>query len=224
VVDNWSLDIMHVCLEGIVPFELSCILNGLCNDSDSDHITLEMINRDLLLFWGKITVEKTHKPAEISKVQQPGHGLSPSMKAVQYQALLKYLPLALGCKINPNNKHWKFLLHLSLLIDLIFAPRFTHGVIAYLKEVISDHSSRFIKLYGDQAKLRPKHHLLVHMPSIILKSGPLIGLSCMRYELKNSFFRRCAHVVCNFTNICHTLAYRHQQYSLYSQLATYVVD
>jgi len=41
----------------------------------------------------------------------------------------------------------------------------------------------------------------------------------MRYELKNSFFKRCAHIVCNFTNICHTLAYRHQQHSLFTQLS-----
>lgn len=41
----------------------------------------------------------------------------------------------------------------------------------------------------------------------------------MRYELKNAFFKRCAHVVSNFTNICHTLAYRHQQNMLFLQLS-----
>jgi len=29
VTENWSLDVMHVILEGIVPVELSCILYGL---------------------------------------------------------------------------------------------------------------------------------------------------------------------------------------------------
>lgn len=142
------------------------------------------------------------------------------MKAVQYWALLKYMPLAIGRVIPPENQHWKFLLHLSHLVDLIFARRFTHEMALYLRTVVSDHLSRFVELYAcGEVKLRPKHHFLVHLPNIILQSGPLRGMSCLRYELKNSFFKRCAHIVCNFTNICHTLANRHQQHALLSQLS-----
>jgi hypothetical protein len=142
------------------------------------------------------------------------------MKAVQCSALLKYLPLAVGKLIPLKNKHWKFLLHLSHMVDLIFALCFTDRMVVYMKHVISDHLAMFVKLYStEDIRLRPKHHFLVHPPSIVLKSGPLTGMSCMRYELKNSFFKRCAHIVCNFRNICYTLAYRHQQQALYSQLS-----
>jgi len=142
------------------------------------------------------------------------------MKAVQYWALLKYLPLAIGCDVPCDNEHWKFLLHLSLLVDLIFAPRFTDGMVMYMSEIIAEHLALFVSLYSNEhIRLRPKHHLLVHFPTIVLKSGPLIGMSCMRYELKNSFFKRSAHIVCNFTNICRTLAYRHQQHALHSLLS-----
>ena len=131
-------------------------------------------------------------------------------------ALLKYLPLPIGSDVPSDNKHWKFLLHLCLLVDLIFAPWFTHGMVLYMSEVIAEHLSLFVDLYSsDHIRLRPKHHLLVHLPGIVLKSGPLIRMSCMRYELKNSFFKRSAHVVC----ICRTLAYRHQQYALHSLLS-----
>ena len=82
VTDNWTLDPMHIIFEGIVPVELGCILFGLCNSSNKC-ISLETVNKLLLLFWGKITVEKTHKPAEIGKLPLPGQGLAPSMKAVQ---------------------------------------------------------------------------------------------------------------------------------------------
>lgn len=142
------------------------------------------------------------------------------MKAIQYWALLKYLPLAIGSDVPSDNKHWQFLLHLCLLVDLVFAPRFTHGMVLYMAEIIAEHLSMFVSLYSSECvRLRPKHHFLVHFPTIVLKSGPLIGMSCMRYELKNSFFKRSAHVVCNFTNICRTLAYRHQQHALYSLLS-----
>ena len=142
------------------------------------------------------------------------------MKAVQYFALLKYFPLAVHRLIPETNVHWKFMLHLSYLVDLIFAQRFTYDMTIHMKDVICDHLTMFVQLYSQYGvKLRPKHHLLVHLPSVVLKSGPLTGMSCMRYELKNSFFKRCAHVVCNFTNICRTIAYHHQQYALYAQLS-----
>jgi hypothetical protein len=74
-------------------------------------------------------------------------------------------------------------------------------VVAYLREQISDHLSQFKSLYGNVAKLCPKYHLLVHFPTIILKNGPLSGMSCLRYAMKNSFFKKSSGVVCNFINI-----------------------
>ncbi|XP_065644544.1 uncharacterized protein LOC136075407 isoform X1 [Hydra vulgaris] len=218
VTDNWCIDIMHTLLEGVVLAELGCILYGLVILDKC--LTLSDINKAICLLWGKITIEKTHKPAEIFKIQEPGHVLAPSMKAVQWWALLKYLPMAVGKIVPLKNKNWKFLLHLSHLIDLIFAPCFTHEMIVYMKHVISDHLFMFNKLYcNNEVRLHPKHHFLVHLPKIITKSGPLVGMSCMPYKLKNSFFKRISHIVCNFTNICHTLAHRHQQQALESQLS-----
>jgi len=219
VTENWSYDGMHSVLEGTLPLELGCILYGLCVADKI--VSFDTLNSALQLFWGKITVEKSHRPLDLTKLEEPGQGLSPTMKALQYWTLLKYLPLALGGFVPADNKHWRFLLHLSHLVDLIFAPRFTQSMTAYMRSVIEDHLSMFVDLYGNNGtvKLRPKHHFLVHLPSIILKCGPLVGMSCLRYELKNSFFKRSAHIVCNFTNICHTLAYRHQQRALFSLLS-----
>ena len=217
-VKNFSLDIMHIILEGIVSVELSCVLYNLCSDHQA--VSIGEINRRVLSFWSVINVEKCNKPPELNPIDTPGR-LYPSMKAVQCWALLKYLPLLLGDIVPTDDKHWVFLLQLSELVDLLFAPTFTAGMIAYMRELIADHLSLFVDLYGtaeNGIKLKPKHHLLIHLPTVILQSGPLIGTSCMRYELKNSFFKRCSHIMCNFSNVCKTLAYRHQQYCLFSKL------
>ena len=106
------------------------------------------------------------------------------------------------------------------MVDIIFARSFTDGMILHLKDVICEHLHMYLELYGAYGvKLRPKHHLLVHLPSVVTRSGPLISMSCMKYELKNSFFKRCDHTVCSFTNICKTLAFRHQQHALFTQLS-----
>ena len=216
---NYSLDIMHTALEGTVLVELSCVLYNLCNIKR--YFTYDVLSARIVSFWSAIDVEKCNKPPELNHIDKPGR-LYPSMKAVQSWALLKYLPLIIGDRVPEDDEHWLFLLHLSELVDFLFAPAFTVGMVAYLREMIADHLIMFNELYVDEStgvRLKPKHHLLVHLPTVILQSGPLVGMNCMRYELKNCFFfKRCAHIVCNFTNICKTLAYRHQQNSLFLKL------
>lgn len=218
VTGNHSLDIMHILLEGIVPVELGCILHALYKEK---LVTVDIINRAVVTLWSKLTVNKCDKPPALNRLLEPGLGLSPSMKAVQYFALLKYLPQMIAGLIPEGNEHWNFLLHLSHLVDLLYSIKFTKGMITYLKDVISDHLTKFTELYTAtwNVKLRPKHHFLVHLPDIIMQSGPLIGMSCMKYELKNAFFKRCAKTVCNFKNLSLTLAKRHQQRVLDSWLA-----
>jgi len=118
-------------------------------------------------------------------VEEPGQGLSPMMKALQYWTLLKYLPLALGGFVPADNKHWRFLLHLSHLVDLIFVPRFTQSMTTYMRSVTEDHMTTSVDLHGNNGtvKLRPKHYFLVHLPSTALKCGPLVGMRAEKFFL-----------------------------------------
>jgi hypothetical protein len=97
---------MHIVLEVVIPVELGCILHGLRVTDKC--VTLQKINQELCLLWGKMIIEKTHEPAEITKLCEAFRTISPLMKAIQYWALMKYLPLAVGKFIIGNNKHWKF--------------------------------------------------------------------------------------------------------------------
>ena len=214
VVSNYGLDIMHIILEGTAPLELGCILHSLI---EQKCFTLSDVNERVEYFWSMVTVDRKIKPPFINKVEM-GARVSPSMKAMQYWSLLKYLPIIMGDKVESDVQDWHVLLSLSHLVDLLFAPRFTAGMVDYLRDVIADHLNLFKHVYGNLVSLKPKHHLLVHLPTIINQNGPLVGMNCLRYEMKNSFMKRCANNVCNFRNICHSLAYRHQQNTLYSKL------
>jgi hypothetical protein len=81
-------------------------------------MTLSDVNKNLLLSWGKFTVNKKNKPTKLSKLELPGNGLPSSMTACQYWDLLKCLPIALGNNVSHTNPNWQFLLHLSHLVDL----------------------------------------------------------------------------------------------------------
>ena len=110
--------------------ELGFIFHGLCRLDKC--LTLSDINKAMYLFWGRITVKRTHKPVHI-KIPDPGHVLAPPMKAVCY--MLKNFPIAVGIADTPKNKQWKFLLHLFHLVDLIFALHFTQEMSVYTKHI-----------------------------------------------------------------------------------------
>ena len=217
ITHNYALDPMHILLEGIISVEIGLVLYELV--TVQKFVKISDLNTRLNDFFVKNYVDKRNKSPTINSFDSNGGGLSPSMKAVQMWSLLRYLPLIIGNKIPHDNDYWLFLLHLSELVDLIFAPSFTRGMIAYLSQLISEHLHLFKKLFGNNVRLKPKHHLLVHLPTIITKSGPLIGMCYLRYELKNSFFKRSANIMCNFTNVCKILAYRHQCYLLDATLS-----
>ena len=215
VTENYALDPMHVLLEGVIPVELSCILYQLI--TVKKFFTLAYFNSCFISFFSKNFVDRKNKPAELSSVEIGN--LAPSMKAMQMWTLMRYLPVVMGHKVPMDDEHWAFLLHLLELADIMFPPAFTKAMVKYLEQHITDHLAAFVQLFGESVRLKPKHHLLVHFPSIVMQSGPLIGMSCLRYELKNSFFKRSANVMCNFVYVCKTLAYRHQYSALYAPLS-----
>lgn len=68
VTENWSLDIMHVVLAGIIPVELGCILYSLCN---KDKLLGHGFNKQTIAdFVGQMSVNKTEKPATLNKLLQ----------------------------------------------------------------------------------------------------------------------------------------------------------
>ena len=102
-------------------------------------------------------------------------------------ALLKYLPVFMRNLVPADDPHWLFMLQLCELVDFVLAPTFTKGMVAYLREIISDHLTAFQSLYGHICKLKPKHHFLVHMPTIILNKERAIGYNEL-FTLRNEEF------------------------------------
>ena len=53
---------------------------------------------------------------------------------------------------------------------------------------------------------------------IYIRYGPLISYWTTRFEAKNKYFKHLAIVMGNYTNICYSLATRHQLYQCYRSL------
>ena len=72
-----------------------------------------------------------------------------------------------------------------------------------------DHLSLFKAVYED-INIIPKQHYLVHLPSLILKFGPLVRSWCLRFEAKHAYFKDQARIIKNFKNLPLTLAKSYQ--------------
>ena len=59
------------------------------------------------------------------------------------------------------------------------------------------------------ARILPKRHYLVHLPTQIMMFGPLIHSWCMKFEGKHLYFKTLARAIENFKNLPLLLAQRH---------------
>jgi len=100
-----------------------------------------------------------------------------------------------------------FLIFLEI-IEILLSGQFTQSLVFHLKKLIKKHKSDYIILFQDTFK--PKHHLLIHYPMIILNSGPPRNCWCFRYEAKHKEMKLYAHAITSRKNISLTLAKKFQ--------------
>lgn len=207
IFENLSADVMHDILEGIGPFEIKLFLKYVVKEKI---LTLDEINNRLKSFNFGYN-EMCNKPSPIN-LDKTGNLIGE--RAGQTWCLLRFLPLILGDVVatlsNKQAEKFKVLTLLLDIMDIVFCPVITYGMVSQLTELISTHH-RLFQVEFD-CHLTPKHHFMVHYPTIILSSGPLVALWCMRFESKHAYFKDLCYKLKNFKSLSKTLAFRHQKY------------
>lgn len=204
VTENVCVDIMHDVLEGVAPLEVKLLLRQYIYEEKL--LSLEQLNDRMMSFDYGYSNDK-NKPSVILNLKTSETAVRQT--AAQMWCLLQILPFLLGDLVNPGSLHWQLFILLREICNIIFAPTVSTGLAVYLKQLIIDHHKLFKELYPGK-NLIPKHHFMVHYPSMLVQFGPLSRLWCMRFEAKHNPLKRQAHVVCNFKNVSKTLAYKNQ--------------
>ncbi len=173
VADNVAVDVMHDILEGVAQYELKLLFDYIAkNFISSDNILLRIDSYS----YGYL--DRKNRP---TKMNLQGSGLG--LNASQTMCLLKNTPLILCDVVPEKDNYWNLLLLLLDIVNIIFSPCITEGMIVYLRCLIAEHHKLFKELYPTH-NLIPKHHLMIHYPSVIQKIGPLLHIWTMRYENK----------------------------------------
>ncbi|EDO28047.1 predicted protein [Nematostella vectensis] len=100
--------------------------------------------------------------------------------------------------------------YLEQIMRIVFSPVIDKEQLPYLQVLIQHHHQMFQQLFPG-CSITPKMHYMVHMPTTILKLGPLVHSWCMRYEAKHHYFKRTAILLGNWINLPFSLAKRHQE-------------
>ena len=210
-LENYTPDIMHDILEEVCPCELKLVLNYFILSKGL--FSVDVLNERIRTFNYGLE-ESGSKPVEITKKSIQGKDGTIKQSASEMWCLFRNLPMMIGDLIPADDPYWELILGLLGIMSMLFAPAITRDATFMLEILINDHLELFKQLYPEE-KIKPKQHYLVHYPRCIRKVGPLVKFWVMRFEAKHNFFRRLSHVVCNFKNICKTMAYRHQYAQCY---------
>ena len=199
-------DIMHIFLEGILSYELKFLLKHYF---DAGVITLGQLNTKLKNFHYGYSNDKD-KPSPIKQDDMDFKCSSNlGQSAAQMWELSRILPLVLEGITDSESPQWSCFMSLLEIMGICFAQKITYNLILNLKRIVKEHLIIFKETYG--ARILPKQHYLVHLPTQMMMFGPLIRTWCMRFEAKHAYFKDIMRRTKNFKNLPLSLAKRHRQ-------------
>lgn len=195
VVTQLPQDIMHILLEGVIPYELSFLLTYFI--VNQKYFTLDHLN-DSISCYDYSVQEANDKPSPVRPqvISSRGARLSETCKFLNANVLLNAcnlqchmqhscfflslhiaaqmwnlainLPLMIGSKIPVDDEHWECFLLLLDILQLCTTRFASAGQAGYLEALIHDHHHLFTRCYPE-ANITPKMHYMVHFPRQIIR-------------------------------------------------------
>ena len=208
VCEQFPQDIMHVFLEGVLAYELKYLLRHYIEEEST--FSLQDLNQEIQTFpYGYSNIKD--KPCIIKATDLDRQSSSNlGQGAANMWLLEQVLPIILRKFVMTDSHHWECFSSLLEIMGIAFSTRISLETIVYLKNAIKNHLLLFKNAFPD-APIIPKQYFLVHIPSQILKFGPLIRSWCMRFEGKHAYFKDLAKKIKNFKNIPYSLAQKNKK-------------
>ena len=199
-------DIMHIFLEAVLCYEMKFFFQHFFHHG---RFTLRDLNQAIDNFDYGYS-ELKDKPAPIKDNDLAFSSSSNfGQSASQMWLLSSILPLILDGQVAISDPHWINFLSLLEIMCISFSHQVAYSSVINLKHLIKEHLTLFKKIYPN-ARILPKQHYLVHLPTQILMFGPLIRSWAMWFEAKHAYFKNMACTIKNFKNLPFSLAQRHQ--------------
>ena len=199
---------MHVFLEGVLAYEIKLLLNYYINTIKA--FGLPDLNNRIQQFSYGYSNSKNKPSFILERDLEKKASTNLGQSASQMWLLSTVLPFILAEFVDTTTDQWKCFISIIEIMSLCFAHKISLETIVYLERAIKEHLQLFKSLYGNTSNITPKQHYLIHLPSLILKFGPLVRSWCMRFEAKHAYFKDQAKIIKNFKNLPLPLSRRYQ--------------
>ncbi|XP_046612692.1 uncharacterized protein LOC124301549 [Neodiprion virginianus] len=198
----WSVDAMHDELEGSCKYETASTLHYFI--LVKKYFTLEELNFRIKYFKFPSTANVPPLiTLENLKVKQL------RMSASEMKCFIMHLGLLIGDLIpQENNPHWELHKLLRQIVSISLQTFISSEYIDLLTSLIEEHHLLYLSLFGNT--LKPKHHFMLHYPTVMQRIGPLRHIWSMRGEAKHQILKQIASMSASRVNICRTIAIKSQ--------------
>lgn len=201
ILQNTTVDLMHDILEGVIHFLLEEVFR-FCTERKI-LTKLQLVCRIRDFNYGYLS--KKSKPS-ILKLDKKNL----NQNASQSYCLMVNLPFILFDVKDKLEEIWICIQTLLKIMQILFSNSIRENDVQSLQEAIESHLKNYFDIFKN--KLKPKHHMLTHYPTIIRKSGPVKNFWMMRMEAKHKFFTEHCKKTKNFIGITRSLAAKHQHW------------
>lgn len=171
---------MHIFLEGVLAYEIKLLLNYYINTVKA--FGLSYLNNRIQQSNYGYSKSKNKPSLTLERDLEKTVSTNLGQGASQMWLLSTVLPFILAEFVDTTTDQWRCFISIIELMSLCFAHKISLETIVYLKRAIKEHFELFNSLYGNTANITPKQQYLIHLPSLILKFGPLVHSWCMRFE------------------------------------------
>ena len=130
------------------------------------------------------------------------------MSASEALCLLRNVGVLIGDLIPLEHEHWGLVILLRDIPDMV-TSLVVNETLSYLLESIVHEYLNLLNTLSPNF-LKPKHHNLIHYPTMMKRMGLLWNIPTMRCESKNRDFKITSHVAPSRRNNCETLAIKSQ--------------
>lgn len=202
IFENYSIDIMHDILEGVVPYFMWHFFNIMSRKKNMSFSEMQKRVRDFNYGF----VDTSKKP-NLLKFNKDTRSLG--QNATQYHFLINYFALIFNDKKCFLEQTWKAMEDLLNIIHIVFSSTITDANLISLENSVQKHLSYLVEM---NCNLTPKHHNLTHYARVIRRMGPLIHMWAMRTESKHKVLTDIVKITQNYKNLPITLAKRHQEF------------
>ncbi|XP_058833061.1 uncharacterized protein LOC131690967 [Topomyia yanbarensis] len=123
--------------------------------------------------------------------------------SAEMRAFCGIFTFLVGPFIPSEDPCWNYCKNLVRTVDLILAKSFSDNSLDELSAMVKSHHHQYQEIFNYH--LKPKQHFLLHYPTVIRQSGPVVHMMCFRNEAKHQNFKEYAHVTSSRINISYTL-------------------